>query len=159
MFLLYSRYGSRAGRARGFSLIELMVVVTIAAILLVIALPSYQAYLLRAERSHGQASVLRGLAAAEVHRQQFFIWPTTFTDDRTKVDKDNVYFVPRAFNNGNLVYTYDMSFDPSLGFSVRATRINSDEDTDCWVMSAFDDGSFSSIGSVGTAATTRTCWP
>jgi type IV pilus assembly protein PilE len=45
--------------ARGFTLMELLIVVVIVAILAAIAIPSYQAYIARANRSHAQAAVLR----------------------------------------------------------------------------------------------------
>jgi type IV pilus assembly protein PilE len=53
----------------GFSLIELMVVVTIVAILMGVMLPSYRAYVIKAKRSVARAELLTALARQE----QFFI--------------------------------------------------------------------------------------
>jgi type IV pilus assembly protein PilE len=44
---------------QGFTLIELMIVTLIVAILVAIAVPSYNDYVIRANRSHAQAAVLR----------------------------------------------------------------------------------------------------
>ncbi|MDB5986657.1 MAG: fimA 4 [Nevskia sp.] len=49
---------SRKGRQRGFTLIELMIVVVIVAILAVIALPSYTLFTNRAKRATGKAQLL-----------------------------------------------------------------------------------------------------
>ena len=48
----------RQGRQRGFTLIELMIVVVIVAILAVIALPSYTLFVNRAQRATGKAQLL-----------------------------------------------------------------------------------------------------
>lgn len=45
---------------KGFTLIELMIVVSIIAILSAIALPSYQQYVERGRRADGKAALLRG---------------------------------------------------------------------------------------------------
>jgi type IV pilus assembly protein PilE len=54
-----------APRLRGFTLIELMVVVAIVAILLSIALPSYQAHVTRTNRAEGKSAVMAASHALE----------------------------------------------------------------------------------------------
>jgi type IV pilus assembly protein PilE len=49
---------NQAGRNRGFTLIEVMIVVAIVAILAAIALPSYQEYVRRARRGEARALLL-----------------------------------------------------------------------------------------------------
>ena len=46
-------------RARGFTLIEVMIVVAIIAILAAIALPSYQSYVMRAQRANAKSALLQ----------------------------------------------------------------------------------------------------
>ena len=46
-------------KARGFTLIELMIVVVVAAILMAIAIPNYTAYVNRSHRAHAKAALLK----------------------------------------------------------------------------------------------------
>jgi type IV pilus assembly protein PilE len=62
-------------RSRGFSLIELMVVVAIAAILLSVAIPSYREYL----RRGAVAEAIGAIGGARVVMEQYFL------DNRTYV--------------------------------------------------------------------------
>lgn len=63
-FGLGSRYGTDRG-ARGFTLIELMIVVAIVAILAAIAYPSYTNYIQRTRRADGHEMLMRMAAAQE----------------------------------------------------------------------------------------------
>jgi type IV pilus assembly protein PilE len=51
--------------SRGFTLIELMIVITIIGIIAAIAVPSYNDYVLRAKRSEGRAALLDAAARQE----------------------------------------------------------------------------------------------
>ena len=62
------------GRNRGFSLIELMIVVAIAAILLSVAIPSYREYL----RRGAIAEVIADLAGGRVVAEQYFLDNRTY---------------------------------------------------------------------------------
>jgi type IV pilus assembly protein PilE len=63
-------------RSRGFSLIELMIVVAIAAVLLSIAIPSYREYVRRA----AVAEVTGVLGSGRVVMEQFFLDNRTYED-------------------------------------------------------------------------------
>jgi type IV pilus assembly protein PilA len=55
------------GKQRGFTLIELMIVVAIIAILAAIALPAYQNYVAKSQLTAGLADVRSGLTGFESH--------------------------------------------------------------------------------------------
>ena len=70
-----------ARRGRGFSLIELLIAIAVIAILMVIAFPSYQRYLVRASREQAQTLLLQ-LAVLE---EKIFLNSTSYVFDDTKV--------------------------------------------------------------------------
>lgn len=61
----------------GFTLIELMVVVVIVAVLGIIALPSYQQYSIRAQRTEAKTALLQ-LAA---NQERFYLQNNTYTNN------------------------------------------------------------------------------
>jgi type IV pilus assembly protein PilE len=71
----------RAARARmlGVTLIELMVVITILAIIASIAVPTYRKYLLRAQRSEAKVALLQLQTAQE----KFYLQNNIYTDKVT----------------------------------------------------------------------------
>lgn len=64
-------------RARGFSLIELMVVVAVFALLATIATSSYRRYTLRATRTEGRLALL----AIQVAQEKYFLQNNTYAQD------------------------------------------------------------------------------
>ena len=62
-------------RTRGFTLIELMIVLVVIAVLAAVALPSYQTYVIRAKRTQAQ-QVMQDIANRE---EQFRLDARTYT--------------------------------------------------------------------------------
>jgi type IV pilus assembly protein PilE len=63
-------------RARGFTLVEVLVASTVSVVLALIAWPSYQGQLLRAGRSEGIEALQRIQLAQERHRETFGVYAT-----------------------------------------------------------------------------------
>lgn len=68
---------SRAGSLGGFSLVELMLSITIVAVLTSIMLPAYQGQVIKSQRSIGRAVLLEVVARQE----QFFIFNKHYADN------------------------------------------------------------------------------
>jgi type IV pilus assembly protein PilA len=108
---------------KGFTLIELMIVVAIIGILAAIAIPAYQDYTIRAQVTEGLN--LAGSVKAEVadYYAQFGVWPTAMSGAAGTLGKA-VNEVPRgkyvsqvALNNGTIIITYSNA----NGFQANAT--------------------------------------
>lgn len=69
--------GCAVKRLRGFSLIELMIVIVIIAILAAIAIPTWQRYVYRSRRPDGQELLLRIAQAEERYYTNYNHYPAT----------------------------------------------------------------------------------
>ena len=77
---------------KGFTLIELMIVVVIVGILSSIALPSYQQYTMRANRTDGMSSIQMLLDAQE----RYYADHISYTADLTKLGLSDPYVTPEG---------------------------------------------------------------
>lgn len=105
------------GCSRGFSLIELMIVVAIAAILLSVAIPSYREYL----RRGAVAEVISAIGSGRVVMEQYFLdnrsyaaapCPTSTAQFAIVCVSDATTYTITATGSGNMagfVYTIDQA--------------------------------------------------
>lgn len=103
-------------RARGVTLIELMVVVVVLAIIASIAVPSYRNYVIRAQRSDATAALLRARTAQE----KFFLQNNTYMTDADfaalglDVSEHGFYGIDRV-DGANPVLQYVLTATPTAG--------------------------------------------
>ena len=151
-------------RGRGFTLIELVIVIVVVGILAAVALPSYQNYVLRTNRSAAKSALLQAAARQE----QYFADNKTYADSMTDLgfaadplDIDN-QGQPAA---SNIVYQISVTPQdstrttsatvPVLYYTLSAVPQNNQvKDTSCDTLSLMEDGTRGETGS----GTSYDCW-
>ncbi len=99
----------------GFTLIEVMIVIAIVGILTTIAYPSYQEYVIRADRSEGQAL----LNDAAARQERYFSQNSTYADTVAKLG----YSSNRSANGR---YTLSISNVTATSYTLTATAARTD---------------------------------
>lgn len=143
--------------ARGFTLIEVMIVVAIVAILLAVALPGYQQQVLKTKRSLARGELLGVLARQE----QYFINNKGYADDLLKLGYPaNGYYIDA---DGNALGTasgsiYQIQFSGTPTTSAYALQAvpngHQTEDSLCMTLGITSAGVKTENGSGSTAD----CW-
>lgn len=122
-------------RSKGFTFIEMMIVVTIIGILAMIAYPSYQRQMLRTHRTEAQAN----LQDAATRQERFFSNNSTYTTTVTNLGlpasglTDNGYFqiTAAACGGGTIATCYTLTATAQGGQT---------EDTDCTTITLGSNG-------------------
>ena len=131
------------GYSRGFSLIELMIVVAIVAILGTIAYPSYQQYVLNTNRVEAKAMLLNAANRQETYFMDFNQYASSATALGMSSSSETGLYQLSIAVSGN---TY------TLSASAGATTAQA-KDTDCTVFSINQLGVKSASG-----AASSSCW-
>ncbi len=98
-------------RARGFTLIELMIVVAVVGILTAIAYPSYTEYVRRGHRADARAGLLQAQQWLERAATATGTYPTTLPD-ALKWSTDTTKRYTIDFQDGNTTTAYTLTATP-----------------------------------------------
>ena len=104
-------------KQRGFTLIELMIVVAIIGILASIAYPNYRDYVVRSENALAQATI----AEISVSLERYYINNNSYADADSKMS----YPKKAPFDGGD--FTHNILVTPEhdgAGYTITATRID-----------------------------------
>ncbi|HKX41944.1 MAG TPA: type IV pilin protein [Burkholderiaceae bacterium] len=136
------------GDERGFTLIELMIVVAVVGILAAIAYPSYVAYIVRSNRSAAQ-----GYMQEVGNRQQRYLLDARkYADDLGSLQMT----APSNVSPNYSITTAPKAATTPPGFTVTATPIGSQlsRDTACGTLTLDEAGAKTATGTSGVAG----CW-
>ena len=143
-------------RKKGFTLIELVVVVCIVAILLVLTLPSYQRQLRNMRRSLGAAELLQVM----MRQEQYFVDHKRYADTLTDLDfPGSPYAIDAQGNAGSAladdrIYLIELSLHEEA-YTLRAIpQLGQSADRLCGTLSLDSMG----IKRAAGGSATRECW-
>ena len=145
------------GRASGFTLIELMIVVAIVAILLAVGIPGYQQQVLKTKRSLARGELLEVLARQE----QYFINNKAYATDLTNLGYPaNGYYVDTDSNDlataARAIYLIQFSGTPTTtAYTLQAVpQGGQTKDSRCGTLTITSTG----VKSEGGSGSTADCW-
>ena len=144
---------------KGFTLIELMIVVAIIGILAAIAIPAYQDYTIRAQVSEGLAMAGAAKAAIAETFSQTGTWPNdnAAAGIGDRADITGKYVTDLQIDNGTIVITYGDQVNAAVAGKKLAIRPAVSDNSDVvWVCGNAAQPANSSYATSGTAADTST---
>lgn len=145
----------RQGVAPGFTLIELMIAVAAIALLVAIAMPSYQSQIRRSHRVQAKNALL-DLASRE---ERFYAINNTYSATASDL---GYAALPLAVTSGDGASYYAMSVTISNGgqsYTATASPAGSQtSDTTCYAYTLNQSGSKGNIDSGGNALIASSCW-
>ena len=136
-----------ARKSRGFTLIEVMIVVAILAIIAAVALPSYRSYVIKANRSAAQSFMLEVASRQE----RYLLDARTYAADMATLGMS----VPTNVSGNYTITTVGVAASPPT-YTVTATPIGKQatDDTECGELTIDQANNKTESGS-GTVAS---CW-
>jgi type IV pilus assembly protein PilE len=132
-------------RSRGFSLIELMMVVAIIAIIAAVALPSFRQYVIRSARTEARNALLEVAALQERYRYSNPGYATTLTA---------LGITASPYETAEGRYTVTLTDPTAVSFTVSATPVSGkgQESDSCGTLT------LSNSGVKGSTSSDAKCW-
>ena len=138
---------TRTNQARGFSLIELLIVITVVGLLLAVALPSYTRYVLRSHRSSAITAVL-DLASRQA---RYYTTNNTYTTSLTALGYPSDPMP--VTDTSNRYYNLSVTSASATAFTVSAAPVYPQTKDTCGTYTYTDLG----VKSV-SSGTLGDCW-
>lgn len=135
---------------RGFTLIELMITVAIVGILAAIAFPSYQAYILRGQRSEGRAMLLDAAARQE----RFYSDCNKYADTIGGANNCGADTLRITNTSENGWYTLTMAYVGGDNQTFTLTTTPTMPDTDCGNLTLTN----AALRGISGNGSVNTCW-
>lgn len=136
-------------RTRGFTLIELMIVVLIIAILVSVAYPAYTRYGFRSRRTDGQQALLTIANAQE----RFYGTYNKYADDLTKLGYATAYSP-----GGYYALALAVGDDSAQGYTATAQPMGNQRGDACGTLSIDNIGSKTPAAGNASANANGSCW-
>lgn len=143
----------RSVYSRGFTLIELMIVVAIVGILSTVAFPSYQEYLRRGARSEAKAGLLQAAQWMERAATVSGVYPTA-------ANTNNANFFPtglRSVPSNRYAIALPAASSTNTAFLLTATPQNAQVGDKCGTYTLAQNGERGNTG-MKSGATSADCW-
>lgn len=142
----------RITSTRGFTLIEMMIVVAVVAILTSVALPSYQEYLRRAARSEAKAGLLQAAQWMERAATVSGVYPNV-TDNGANFFPDGL----RKVESNRYTISLPAATSTNRAFVLNATPQNSQANDKCGTFTLAQNGERGNTN-LTSGMTTAECW-
>lgn len=145
----------RSGKENGFTLIELMITVTIISVLAAIAIPAYTQHIIKSKRSAAQSfmfTVANKQEQSMLNARSYFSVPNGTSSEWSAF---SVGIPAEVSTNYTLTVTADNSATPPT-YTVRAVpKAAQAADTKCGTLTLTEAGT---KGKTGTATSLSECW-
>ncbi len=145
-----TRTGIGRRDARGFTLIELMIVVVVVAILSTVAYPSYHEFIVKSKRAEGKAALLEAAQSLERHFTNYNTYPSNLTTAGVRTFSGD--------NAAKAAYTIAIAAGTTgslaSSFALTATPANGHADPKCGNLSIDQLGRKGETGTMTVAE----CW-